>query len=69
MTLETPVAELKKYDALWYTYTSHIDDTRLPAFIEALTQSKPVSFQGKIYTIQRILMCVEKTIVVLKVFR
>lgn len=61
---------LEKYDAVYATYqTADINDARIPAFIQALTQSKPVSFQGKIYLIRRILLCEEKTIVVLKAIK
>ncbi len=62
-------AQFTRYDTMYWTYTSSLDDARLPAFINALTQGKPVSFQGKVYFIRRILMCEEKTIIVLKLVK
>lgn len=58
-----------QYDTYYWTYTSDLSDERLPAFIKALTESKPVSFQGSVYFIRRILMCEEKTIIVLKAMK
>lgn len=60
---------LEKYDAVYSTYTSQLDDTRLPLFIEALIKSKPVSFQQKVYIIKCIRMTADETIIVLKVFQ
>lgn len=60
------MSEFMQYDQCYWTYTSNLSDERLPAFIRALTESKPVSFQGNVYFIRRILMCEEKTIIVLK---
>lgn len=57
----------EKYDAVYSTYTSALDDTRLPAFIQAILTKRPVSFQSKIYYIVRMLITTEKTIIVLKV--
>lgn len=57
---------LEKYDAVYSTYTSDLDDVRLPLFIKALVDKKPISFQLRIYYIMRILLTAEKTIIVLK---
>lgn len=63
------MSEFTQYDKLYWVYTSHLSDTRLPAFIQALTQGKPVSFQTRVYFIKRILMMEEKTIIVLKALK
>ena len=61
------VSVFAPYDECYATYsTVDLSDERLPLFISALTQAKPVSFKGKIYFIRRILMCEEQTTVVLK---
>lgn len=70
--IEQPVTAgiLARYDDGYATYhTADLNDARIPAFIQALTQAKPVSFQGKVYLIRRILLCEKKTIVVLKALK
>lgn len=59
----------QQYDTAYWTYTSNLSDERLPLFINALTKHQPVSFKGKVFFIRRILMCEEKTIIVLKVIK
>lgn len=61
------VETFERYDQAYWTYTNALDDTRLPAFIRALTDQKPVSFKGQIFFIKRILMLETHTIIVLKV--
>lgn len=64
------IGTLTRYDDVYATYqTADLNDARIPAFIQALTQSKPVSFKGKVYLIRRILMCEDQTIIVLKALK
>lgn len=57
---------VERFDQIYSTYTAALDDQRLPKFIQAMIQHKPVSFQGEVYTIQHIHLTPVKTIVVLK---
>ena len=59
-------ATFERYDQAYWTYTSQLSDERLPAFIKALIEHKPISFKGKIFYLRRILMTDDKTIIVLK---
>lgn len=61
------IETFQQYDQCYWTYTNDLSDERLPAFIRALTNHQPVSFKGKVFFICRILLCEEKTIIVLKV--
>lgn len=61
------IETFQQYDATYWTLTSNLSDEKLPLFIRALTNHQPISFKGKIFFICRILMCEEKTIIVLKV--
>jgi len=64
------LAVFAPYDECYATYsTADLSDERLPLFINALTQAKPVSFRGKVYFIKRIQMMEDQTIVVLKEFK
>jgi hypothetical protein len=63
------MSEFTRYDDRYWTYTTDLADTRLPAFVQALIQSKPVAFKDHIYFVRRILMCEESTIIVLKVLK
>lgn len=67
--MSNQVSTFERYDKLYWTYTSQLDDQRLPAFINALTQNKPVSFRGNVFYIKRILLMEEKTIIVLRVIQ
>lgn len=58
-----------QYDEAYWTYTTQLNDARLMAFIRAMSEEKPVSFQGKVYNIMRISIMPETTIVVLRDIR